>query len=155
MARDVLLGRLDSNSVTSVTTDGVADVTPKPAPILARTSVTSVTSERNVTARPAMHETRRERDLRWLDENERFDDWLTRCCTKIANGAPPSICWRNYLLRRSTFFDWLLLSPHRAAQVANALSIAQVRLWEKQAATRNANRTVSAEIRREKAYAPI
>lgn len=98
-----------------------------------------------------MNPSRRESELRYMDDNEQFDDWLNRCCAKIAKGAPLSICWKNYILRRSTFIDWLMLSPHRAVQVANALSVAQVARWEKAAATRKRNRANWEEFGRQKA----
>ncbi len=45
MALDALLSRLEGRAVTPVTAGAAADVTPKPAPMLACTPVTPVTSE--------------------------------------------------------------------------------------------------------------
>lgn len=65
MALDALLARLEGRAVTPVTSDAIADVTPKPAPILACTPVTSVTAQNDDT--PA--EARRQRVLAILAEN--------------------------------------------------------------------------------------
>ena len=50
MTLDALLARLEGRAVTSVTHGAIADVTPKPAPMLACTPVTSVTVEHDDTA---------------------------------------------------------------------------------------------------------
>lgn len=56
MALDALLARLEGRAVTSVTADATPDVTPKPAPILACTPVTSVTAANDDTASKATSE---------------------------------------------------------------------------------------------------
>ena len=56
MALDALLARLEGRAVTPVTADATPDVTPKPAPILACTCVTSVTAENDDTAGKATSE---------------------------------------------------------------------------------------------------
>ena len=68
MALDALLARLEGRVITPVTSDPITDVTPKPAPILACTSVTSVTS---VTAQDddTAAEARRQRVLAMLAEH--------------------------------------------------------------------------------------
>lgn len=50
MALDALLARLESRTVTSVTSDKTLDVTPRPAQIVVCTSVTSVTAQNDVKA---------------------------------------------------------------------------------------------------------
>ena len=76
MALDALLARFEGRDVTSVTADAIADVTPKPAPMLACTPVTPVTAENDDTADkatgeplpdPAM-EARRRRVVAMLDK---------------------------------------------------------------------------------------
>lgn len=54
MALEALLARLEAESVTPVTSAGTADVTAKPAPVLACTAVTPVTSPANVTERATL-----------------------------------------------------------------------------------------------------
>ncbi len=54
MALEALLARLEVESVTPVTPADTADVTAKPAPVLARTAVTPVTSPADVTARATL-----------------------------------------------------------------------------------------------------
>lgn len=56
MALDALLARLEGQAVTPVTADVMPDVTPKPAPMLACTLVTPVTSENDDTAGMATSE---------------------------------------------------------------------------------------------------
>lgn len=56
MALDALLARLEGRAVTPVTADAIADVTPKPAPMLACTPVTPVTAENDDTADKATGE---------------------------------------------------------------------------------------------------
>ena len=58
MALDALLARLEGRAVTPVTADAIADVTPKPAPMLACTPVTPVTAENDDTADKATGEPR-------------------------------------------------------------------------------------------------
>lgn len=54
MALETLLARLEADAVTSVTAAETADVTAKPAPVLACTSVTPVTASADVTARATL-----------------------------------------------------------------------------------------------------
>ncbi|MCO5102190.1 MAG: hypothetical protein M9885_15075 [Burkholderiaceae bacterium] len=54
MALEALLARLEADSVTPVTPAETADVTAKPAPVLACTAVTPVTSPADVTARATL-----------------------------------------------------------------------------------------------------
>lgn len=76
MALNDLLARLESRSVTPVTPQKMPDVTPRPAPILACTPVTPVTSQKCVMAdKPdsdrlpdATMEARRQHVLAMLDE---------------------------------------------------------------------------------------
>lgn len=56
MALDALLARLEGRVVTPVTADAIADVTPKPAPMLACTPVTPVTPQNDNTAGEATSE---------------------------------------------------------------------------------------------------
>lgn len=84
------------------------------------------------------------------DSDTGLYSWFDERCIRIAQGKPLSHCWRNYGLSSAVFFDWLLESPHRAVQVANALSVAQVARWEKAAAERRANRAAWAEVRQMK-----
>jgi len=76
MALDALLSRLEGRAVTPVTAGAIADVTPKPAPMLVCTPVTPVTAENDDTADkatgeplpdPAM-EARRRRVVAMLDK---------------------------------------------------------------------------------------
>jgi len=53
MGLDALLARFESRAVTSVTVDVTTDVTPKPAPVEACTSVTPVTAENHDAASAA------------------------------------------------------------------------------------------------------
>jgi len=54
MALEALLARLEADSVTPVTPAKTADVTAKPAPVLACTAVTPVTSSADVTQRATL-----------------------------------------------------------------------------------------------------
>lgn len=56
MALDALLARFEGRAVTSVTAGATPDVTPKPAPAKACTSVTSVTAQNDDTAGKATGE---------------------------------------------------------------------------------------------------
>ncbi len=56
MALDALLAKLEGRAVTSVTSGPTSNVTPKSAPVLACTSVTSVTAENDDTASKAASE---------------------------------------------------------------------------------------------------
>lgn len=65
MALDALLARLEGRAVTSVTAAVTPDVTPKPAPMLVCTPVTSVTAENDVIASEA---TSKPFDREWFTE---------------------------------------------------------------------------------------
>lgn len=77
MALDALLARFEGRVVTPVTPDAIADVTPKPAPMLVCTPVTPVTAENDDTADKATGEplpdpaaeARRQRVLAMLAED--------------------------------------------------------------------------------------
>jgi hypothetical protein len=56
MTIDALLARLEKRTVTSGTADRTSDVTPKPAPTQARTSVTSATAGNSVTVAEPIRE---------------------------------------------------------------------------------------------------
>ena len=56
MALDALLARLEGRAVTPVTAGAIADVTPKPAPMLACAPVTPVTAENDDTVDKATGE---------------------------------------------------------------------------------------------------
>ena len=73
MPLDALLARLEGRAVTSVTSDITDDVTPRPAPMLACTSVTPVTAENDDTARAVIEEAFQERAA-----IREFDGGLTR-----------------------------------------------------------------------------
>ena len=93
MALDTLLARLEGRAVTPVAADAIADVTPKPAPMLACTPVTPVTAENDDTARKATSEplsdpgaeTRRRRVLAMLAERPGI-----RCAVVTDTEADPN-----------------------------------------------------------------
>ena len=72
-----------------------------------------------------MNESRRDSELRYLDENEAVG-WFDARCFAIAEGRPPEHCWKDYCLRRRTFIAWLRGKPERVKALADAMAAAQL-----------------------------
>ncbi|MFM9979364.1 MAG: hypothetical protein ACKVP9_00500 [Burkholderiales bacterium] len=92
-------------------------------------------------------ESRRAFTLSYLAENEPYG-WLVERCNAIAQGKPLSHCWNDYMLSSNAFMDWVLQSPLRAIQVANALALAQIGRGEQAANAKRLNDEAESAFRR-------
>lgn len=92
-------------------------------------------------------ESRRAFTLSYLADNEPHG-WLVERCNAIAHGRPLSHCWKGYMLSGNAFMEWVMQSPTRAIQVANALALAQIGRWEKASKAKRANEEAEREFKR-------